>query len=384
MKEKIFKIIVRGGYGLTNFGDDALLKSLHEDYFSDFKNRDLAYSCTNVEYLKKYIPGFDILPLNTNYNEMCETLVYGGGTQFYSFDKNGIREKISNNIQLLKRPIALINKVFSVLHRKSIRRNTKALSLKSIALGIGVGPFLSEADPKVEENVKHLFKRMEFVGVRDVYSYNKCKEWGIENYNLYADLCFKMSHPLFFKQNINNSIQNIGIIVRDWNRTKEGGSYREALMQFTNNVEKDNIKVHFFVFAKNSDMGWINYLSQKERNYDLWDPDVDDFNNYLEKLDVMDVFVTARYHGAIFASMLGKPFITIEVEQKLKMVSELFSNGSQNWSYPFDPSDLHNKYLEINNNYVNNSLVIAKTANEQRGLAFKMYDDLQIKLKTFK
>src|SRR5690606_11335191 len=97
---------------------DALLKSLHEDYFSNYSNRELAYSCTNTEYLKKYIPEYEILPLNVNYSELSDVLIYGGGTQFYSFEKNGIKEKFLNNLQLLKNPVELINKILIVLSRR--------------------------------------------------------------------------------------------------------------------------------------------------------------------------------------------------------------------------------------------------------------------------
>lgn len=384
MNKKKFKVVVRGGYGLTNFGDDALLKSLHEDYFSNFTTSELAYSCTHADYLNKYIPGFTVLSLEENYADLCDVLVYGGGTQFYSFEKNNIKEKILNNIQLLKKPITLIGKIFMVFRRGHLKKRVYESDLKTMAVGIGVGPFLPKANPRTEENVKYLFKNMEVVCVRDVYSNNKCKEWGVENYNLYADLCFKMSHPLFFKQNTNKSIRNIGIIVRDWERTKEGGSYREALMKFADRVRKDNTNVHFFVFAKDSDMGWINFFNQNGHKFNLWNPELTEFGDYLQKLYMMDFFVTARYHGAIFASMLGKPFITIVVEQKLKMVSELFLKGSKNWAYPYDSGDLYKKYSEINENYENHCLSITTIALEQRKLAFQMFEDLQKKLKSIK
>lgn len=381
MNKKRYKVIIRGGYGLTNFGDDALLKSLHEDYFSNYSNVELAYSCTNTEYLKKYIPEYEILPLNVDYSELSDVLIYGGGTQFYSFEKNGIKEKFLNNLQLLKNPVELINKILIVLSRRFNKVDTNSAQIKKMALGIGVGPFLPTADYRVEDGVRRLFKNMEFVAVRDIYSLNKCKDWGIENYNLYADICFKMTHPFFFKQNTKKTINDLGIIVRDWKRTKEGGSYREGLMEFINKIKDDNINIHFFVFAKDSDTDWIKFLNQNGHKYHLWNPESDEFDDYLKKLYAMDAFVTARYHGAIFGSMLGKPFITIEVEQKLRMVSELFSNGSRNWAYPFDPVDLYNQYLKIKMEYVNHSLAVSHVAKEQRNLAFKMCDDLQEKLK---
>ena len=381
MENKKYKIIVRGGYGLTNFGDDALLKCLHEDYFSSFSNDDLAYSCTKVEYLNKYIPDYDIIPLNEEYNGKCDILVYGGGTQFYSFQKNNVSEKLSNNKELIKNPFALFQKIKKVLKRKRQEMAIKPISHQTAAIGIGVGPFLKDSDPKVEEGISKLFQNMNFVGVRDVFSETKCKEWKVINANLYSDLCFKMDNPLFFKDNEATFVKNVGIVVRDWKRTKEGGSYRESLIKFVENISNQNFVVTFFVFAKESDSEWVTFLDDNNINYELWNPDLDSFDDYLKRLSLIDVFITARYHGAIFSSMLGKPFITIEVEQKLRMFSKLIDCGSKNWSYPFSEIDLHDKFLEINQNYREFSTAVIDGAKKQKTLAEKMAEDLNSYLK---
>ncbi len=368
-----YDIIVRGGYGLTNFGDDALLKSIHEDYFSQFNPKELGYSCQEAEYLTKYIPGYDVISRDANYGKLTKVLVYGGGTQFYSFIKGSILTTLKNNKKNLFNPRWIANKI---LNRFKKPVESQEIDCKKIALGIGIGPFLPEGDPKDERDAKRLFQSMDFVAVRDNYSYQKCKEWGLKNVGQYTDLCYKMNHPLFFQENKSNKANKIGILVRDWEWTLKGNSYRDSLIQYTDQLKEKGKEVHFFVFAKGKDKNWINFLKEQGIQFNIWNPDSNDFDNYLAQLAEMDLFISARYHGAIFASMLGKPFISIEVEQKLRMISNIFKEGSANWSYPFDIQDLDTKFESIDQDYSNHAEAIRSAALQQKDLANQMCTDL--------
>lgn len=374
-----YKIVIRGGYGLTNFGDDALMKSLHDDFKKTFSYKELAYNCTYSSYLERIIGNYTVIPLKIK-DIPTNLLLYGGGTQFYSFERNNIRDKIQNNIQTLKNPIKLIRKLFEISKRIFQKRKK---TYKTAAVGIGVGPFLPTADPSIEINVSNLFKRMDFVAVRDSYSYEKCKEWGIKKVNLYSDLCFNMKSPFFYNLNDKTEISNIGIIVRDWERTKTGRAYYENLLHALSDLKTLNIDFHFFLFSKDKDKNWEHILNTSSVSYMQWDPEKYSIDDFIIELSKMDSFISARYHGAIFSALLGKPFITIDVEQKLELVNKLFSQGSLNWGYPYISDELVENVRKINESYKSFSNSIYNICIDQRTLANKMRDDLFTYLTNF-
>src|SRR5690606_28592391 len=98
----------------TNFGDDALMKCIHEDFLSEFDKSELAYQCTQSSYLNKIVGNCDILPLSKK-NINTKLLLYGGGTQFYAFEENSIQSKLSNNKNLLMNPLKLLSKIAKVI-----------------------------------------------------------------------------------------------------------------------------------------------------------------------------------------------------------------------------------------------------------------------------
>lgn len=379
---KKYNIIVKGGYGLTNFGDDALLKSIHNDYLTRYSTKELAYSSKQSEYIKKDINNFDSIPVKLDYNGLTKVLIYGGGTQFYSFyKKKNIIQKITTNLHLIFEPKKLKEKINSFLLRN---RSKSLISEKpthsTIALGIGVGPFLEEADPHIEQQTKILFQQMDFVAVRDVFSLQKCKEWGVKNYRLYADLCFKMDHDKFLIKASKENVEKIGVIVRDWDKTIEGDSYRENLFKVSSDLKQKGHEVYFVIFAKDRDQNWLKLLKKKKEKLIMWNPESSTIDSFFEILSTFDLFITARYHGAVFSALLGKPFITIEIEQKLAMINKIFFNGSYNWSYPFDSCDLVDKFNKINSNYSQFSSNVVQTALAQKELANQMKRDLNLVL----
>lgn len=375
---KKYSIIVRGGYGLTNFGDDALLKSIHNDYLNKYSKKELAYSSTQVDYLKNEIQNYPTMPLKNSYSELTKVLIYGGGTQFYSFkSKIPLIKKIITNLPLILKPKKLRPKIERLFSKICYKKSSGVCSdFSIIALGIGVGPFLEGSDPKIEKQTKLIFQAMDFVAVRDVYSYQKCKEWGIKNYGLYADLCFKMKHKQFLKHNAKTNAHRIGIIVRDWDKTKEGNSYRENLLKVASNLQDKGKDVRFIVFAKEKDPNWLKRLKRSKIEPIIWNPDKNTIDHFFEELASFDLFITSRYHGAIFSALLGKPFITIEVEQKLAMISDIFKLGSLNWSFPFQTKELLNYFNQIDSNYTQFSSNIKEATQQQIKLADKMKTDL--------
>lgn len=375
-EKKQYKVAILGGYGLRNFGDDALMYILNKVMTLEYKESNIVYICTPDNYLRKIIKTKDIIDINSNYDLDTNILLYGGGTQFYSFRP---KKKFIYRILLnIKNPFLLFQK----LKKKILTLNGGHLRIinKTAALGIGVGPFLPSANKNIELNTKKLFLDMDFVGVRDTYSFNKCKEWGLNNIQQYADLCYLMDDEFKLDNKRNtSSIKKIGVIVRDWIQTDEGAAYYDKIIPLVSTLKQDGYEVNIVLFSQKRDLYWLEKLKDID-NVIIWDPDNNNIQDFLKILDNFDLFITARYHGAVFSSLLGKPFISIVVEQKLEMISDLYMDCSRKWAYPFEVKKCTKYVHEINQKYNKHKNNVISITRNQKELAQKMMNDFMGKI----
>lgn len=369
-------IVIRGGYGFGNFGDDALMYTIVKEL--NEVSTDIVLLCQSASYINNILPGIKVMdyhklkqPVNS------KLLVYGGGTQFYHFKKNTFSKGLKDKIFNLSHIKNYINK--KIVKKNFIENKFQISNYAShIALvGVGVGPFDIE-NSTIERKTGELFAKAEFVGVRDEFALKKSKEWGVKKPILSPDICYSFnSHFLDSYTNEANEIKKIGVIVRDWNYANGGGEYYEKLQQATEKLKKDGYEIKYILFDAESDSYW--YSKKDKLDMIIWNPEKDKFDSFLEEISKCDLFITARFHGAIFASLLNTPFITIEVEQKLKFISETYSESSYSWGNPFDLEDLYSKISLLNENYVQR-----KTYLTQKMLEFKtLSDQMFLKLKEY-
>ena len=97
------------------------------------------------------------------------------------------------------------------------------------------------------------------------------------------------------------------------------------------------------------------------------------FENFYIRLSQFDLVITARFHGAVFASMMNIPFITIEVEQKLRMIAENYSGGAYVWTSKFDLNELNEHVSSIESAYVSHKEVVERVSRENRNIVTNQY-----------
>ena len=223
---------------------------------------------------------------------------------------------------------------------------------------------------------------MGYVAVRDIYSYRLCQEWGCKNVSLRSDLCYLPGLWQGYKSNYcnetNNKIDRIGVIVRDWKHTYEGDSYAKPLFCTIDYLRRAGKTVEFISFSAKSDIEWIKRLKDRNENITVWCPESDSISSFLRFLSSYDLFITSRYHGAIFASILRKPTVAIEIENKLKLVSDLLSDGARLWTYPFNAAQCLEHIAEFERNYSKSVNCIDEVVKEQMRLASRMADDFEM------
>lgn len=317
------KISIKGAYGDSNFGDD-LLMIVFEDFINaNIKNKSLNFIGSESDYVPKFLKD-----ASYNNQQKDDVLVYGGGTQFFSFiEKSTLRTKLKNNIS--NSPVKILKKIWN----KMSPTNEAVISSEKAFLGFGLGPFNNNI--QAIEFAKNQLKDSLFVGVRDEVSFGYCNEWNIQSF-LGADVVFSS----YFYKHINDiptaqTSNKIGIIVRDWEWKNSEVDYQDQLISFVNS--NPDLDVTFIVFAENKDPKWMKRLEGYKSI--VWHPETMEINDFIKTLNSFSTFITARYHGAIIAGLLGKKVICVEIEPKLKILTEQIPSFAL-WKNNFDIQNL--------------------------------------------
>ncbi|WP_254528741.1 MULTISPECIES: polysaccharide pyruvyl transferase family protein [unclassified Sphingobacterium] len=321
------KIGIKGAYGETNFGDDLLMR-VFEDYFiKEFPEDELNFEGEFQPYVSELLKKGTYL--NPNFD--ADLLVYGGGTQFFSFSEQKPITLKSRFISLLKNPKRLIEK----LNEKPIKHN-----IPKAFLGFGIGPFFSEDSS--QQLAKQKVSEAKFVGVRDNVSLSYCKKWDVKA-TLGADVVFSSYFKVPEYSKTNRQKKKIGIIVRDWKWESSGANYINKLKEiyYENSTDLD---LEFIVFAPLKDKYWMDEL--KDEKIQIWNPEKHSIDEFLAILNNYDGFISARYHGAIIGVLLNKPVICIEIEPKLRILTEQVKELLL-WGKPFNKENLYDQLNKL-------------------------------------
>ncbi|KAF2334160.1 polysaccharide pyruvyl transferase family protein [Flavobacterium ginsenosidimutans] len=321
-------IKIEGAYGESNFGDDLLMNVFENFFVEEFPNSEIYFSGQEADYPEKIL-------IKGLYNKKIkeDLLVYGGGTQFFSFSSENKKRSLFEVIKL-----SIVNPQFFFKKVKQKIFREKAYSKKTAFIGIGLGPF-SDNKIYIDYTINKMISS-NFIAVRDHISKKYCDDWKL-NSVLGADVVFSK----YFKQTFpsvsekHKAKKKIGIIVRDWNWDESGNSYVDPLME----VERYSSKYEFeyIIFAPMKDKKWMQKLNG--HNVVMWNPDIDSIQSFLEKLNDYSGFISARYHGAIIASLLNKPVVCIEIEDKLRILTEQVKEFKL-WEKPFDKAQLNSHF----------------------------------------
>lgn len=369
------EIVVRGGYGLGNFGDDALMVACEMILSEAIIEENILFECEQSDYLLKILKVSNIVSKKETTN--APILIYGGGTQFYSFPLTSGKSLVSlltKAYGCLKDPQRLVNYLTKKIRIKKDLGHTLNLQYLA-AIGIGLGPFV--AGSSQEKNCEEIFRKMDFVSVRDAFSYKLCREWDIKNLNYGSDLCYCKSFLQYIPNPKEVPKNKVGIIIRDWKHTKDGASYMSKITSLVKELKKLKINVDIISFSNKSDQRLLKLLENCSCRTVVWQRDIFEITDFINILNTYDFFLTARYHGAIFASILSKPFIAIDIEPKLNLVHNVFQHGSHLWKFPFNIDDCIFYINTIFAKYESYVQEIEAEVAMQRNLTMNMIDEFK-------
>ncbi|HIF9256674.1 polysaccharide pyruvyl transferase family protein [Photobacterium damselae] len=333
------KVLVRGAYGSFNFGDDLLLILITSILKDLHCNVDIL--CSKQKYISKLIDNQARINDGTLYEEY-DLLVYGGGTQFYSFfyeekNKDKIISFIKRTYDLIINPLRIKGAIMRRLHNTPYRCNNL------MYIGIGVGPFYNE------DSKKEILKKIDnnhLLLVRDQTSKSYLDEFNIKSI-LCPDLCFtpyiKTYLPVPSDINI---IKKIAIILRDWEYSEDLSPDR--VLDIYSQFVDCGYEISFVLFSKISDRKWFQKLNKKV-DLHIWDPEQNTINEFINVINGFDLIISSRFHGLVISSILNKPFIGLNIEPKIEIFCKKY-NFNNIINPNFNTEEIFDKIEKINNN----------------------------------
>jgi polysaccharide pyruvyl transferase WcaK-like protein len=280
-------------------------------------------------YVRRLLPGINLIRFESEAG--AEVVVWGGGTQFYSFPKTRTaspfyRKALAGLLDPAKTYNYFLKRAFGGKFNSRQR---------FAALGVGVGPFVPGSAE--EGYTRNLFSKMDFASVRDDDSMSLCRAWEVSAARQHADLCFLPGAWWPSKPTpaaAPSTSRRVGIIVRDWPHDSAGGAYEQPLASVAESLRERGYTVTYILFRHGGDRGWRTSLEERGESILAWNPEQQTIAQFLAMLSQFDLLLTARYHGALFGALLGIPVVCVEIEPKLKLVSELLTVPL--WARPFD------------------------------------------------
>jgi polysaccharide pyruvyl transferase WcaK-like protein len=337
-------VTVIGAYGVGNLGDDALLVSVLKVLREIISDRNICVIVSSkAKYLNRWYPGIRFVPLQEIGRVKTKILLYGGGTQFYSFSGSSLTRvgRVLWAIRYLVNPLKLWRRLLRYKFRFEY----------SAAISIGIGPFVP--DSILEKRAKKKLAVCEWISVRDTSSFEYCRNLGIDNVEQNADLCFARTlwDSTEIQEPRSGKMRRVGIIVRSWPHTSKGWSYFKKLQVAAQRLKQEDLDVCYISFARKADVEMISELTSQGENILQWNPEAYSITSFIDELLKYDLFISARAHGVIMGAALGIPSIAIEVEPKLRLISAPLAGGTEIWSPPFDPDELVHNVFKIRKNW---------------------------------
>lgn len=321
-------IIIHGGFGKNNTGDDSLLVTIKNKVLETYPKARIVAFCFNPDLLKRY---YKIDGVNFKSREAfkllfkCDALIAGNGglvNQLYS----------SNPVKNLFNPRGKF--IFFTLFITNLRRKPTVVYL----VGINKIPSLS-----VKLLMYMVLPFVDLLGVRDYESCCQLKKMGIKKYFFGYDPVFRLKADNEKITNINDfykkwGVQSRSYIIVNFRYTKSADESSHAQVELVLYIhellqiypEKDIILYPFAIDPnieiENDVISMGKLRDELSHCYGDKIILVDEYQTYLDVKAVMkhaEMLVLARHHALILSSEFMKPLIVLSYDSKVRQVAEL-------------------------------------------------------------
>lgn len=303
-------IILKGWYGERNFGDDLLLAVLSRIFGA--VGLDVFVWSKWAKYLRRIAP--NVRPLEPwSRLRAPVALVYGGGTQFFTFPggthvwytRSNLKAILRSPRRIARAPITVLRMLAEAGRSARARR----ASFRA-ALGIGVGPFwgsCQDTSAKLE-----ILRSLDWLSVRDNESKETCVINGLHAARLGADLAFlypAVGQHVEYRSNEVIVVPRSSPMDQDWVR------WESAVVRSLRSLSAENIVI-LSLCERDAHVAHALALKTMAR-VEKWDPSHMRFEDIIFRLSSARLVISARYHGALVSAAAGVPTIILGLDQKL-------------------------------------------------------------------
>lgn len=282
------KVAISGYYGFKNFGDEMILSILCDK----LKNAELTVFSVDPEYTSatygvNSVKTFDPFAVVKTI-AAADTLISGGGSLFQ--DATSLK---------------------SVIYYAFVLGFAQLLGKKTIVFAQGVGPLYS---PISRFLVKTLFKRANFVSVRDEKSFSLLEKWGVKA-ELVQDPAYSLTLPACQKGEI------LGVQLRKCSTLDD--EFLQNLAYAVSKSEFSAVKV--FSLQETLDLEVCETFAKLLQNL-APAKKVDIIReNLVEELCGVKTLVSMRFHALIVALRAGVKCAVINYDPKVQILAEKYS-----------------------------------------------------------
>lgn len=329
------KIVLKGYFGVGNFGDDILLSTVSNAVRTVSDLPVVVHCAQSADYLHKQVSSPMEARLHSEAIFEPHILIYAGGGQFFGFRKSRLFETLR---QACLRTLGVGAARLMTDLVASRTRQCESGVQETAAIGVGLGPF--HLGSAAEYRAALQLNQCSYLNVRDNTSLKYALRWKLNVRPTVApDISFATRYWL--KQELRfprkRSLRQIGIIVRAWPHTE--APWIEKLQSASLQLRKLGYETRIITLCRRDDR---NVLAEAFSGADIhsYNPEDDTPASFCSQLLQYDAIVSCRAHGVFIAAILGIPCIAVSIEPKLSLAAGATVFNTETWEAPWRTSDL--------------------------------------------
>lgn len=302
---KSYRILVSGYFGYNNIGDEAILKGLIDGIRAKSSDVDIVVLSKNPDWTRaKYnviaVDRSNVFDIITAVKK-CDMLVSGGGSLLQD-----------------------VTSKKSILYYLFILKLAMIFKKKTFIYSQGIGPISLKLNKTL---TRRILNKVSFINVRDNQSARVLKELGVDREILVTtDTVFGINKPskdegkeILKDLGVREGVKNLALTIIDWKSYRQR-SVDEIVIAVEKILEERDVNVILIPFFYHVDLDIeteiYKRLKSKYDNIYL----VEEYlhiERYLSLVGNMDVMLSMRLHGLIFATLMGAYPIGISYDPKI-------------------------------------------------------------------
>jgi len=308
-----YKILLSGYFGFDNVGDEAILSAMVKGIRKEMPDSELVAMSANPELTarKNGIKAIDRMSIFAILKEMknMDLFISGGGSLFQD-----------------------VTSKRSILYYLGVVYLAKVIFGKKVMIySQGIGPV---NDPKNRRLMAKLFKKLDLINVRDNQSKLELNSMGVrENIRVSTDSVFSLEKPdhvigaeILSNYGVDTTKMTLGISVRNWKDHTE--KIVEEVAKTIEALKDKDMNVVILPFHFPDDLELSEKIHERLKTRDMKAIKIYTIKNlmgeheFLSVMSNMDIMLSMRLHGLIFATVCNAYPIGISYDPKIQSLLE--------------------------------------------------------------